>query len=376
MQYSIEDLVRLAKRENNTARPYLYVNPKQGKHIPTDPQETLAMCAALANKVNETYPNDALYVIGFAETATGIASGISRFLKNVVFYQNTTREYKEGEKYLYFTESHSHAQDQMLRSAGIEDYVCEIDRILLIDDEVTTGRTICKLIDAIKNNYQVENVKYSIVSVLNSMTPDRIAELEKADIDCIYLTSIPYEYGKEDIIRIPVDNSLHHVTESNMPLNLKEICFECDSNPRGIVSFSEYQMDNMKFAELVINRFKGKHYNRMLVLGTEEFMYPTICVGEALELSGIADQVRIHSTTRSPIVAYDSVNYPLKQRYQLRSFYDVERTTYLYNLEAYDGVLILTDGFNYKQGLSDLCDYLSQLGNKTIFLGRWKYKEA
>ena len=77
MRYSIDNLVRLAKRDNNTIRPYLYVNPLQGKHIPTKPEDAMGMCHALAEIVNVAYPNDKLYVIGFAETATGIASAIS-----------------------------------------------------------------------------------------------------------------------------------------------------------------------------------------------------------------------------------------------------------------------------------------------------------
>lgn len=329
MQYSIEDLVRLAKRENNIVRPYLYVNPKQGKHIPSDPQEALDMCEYLANKVNEAYPNDAFYVIGFAETATGIASGVSSFLRNVRFYQNTTREHRQGEKYLYFTESHSHAQNQMLGSAGIKDCINEVDRVLLIDDEVTTGRTICKLIDVIRDNYQTGNIKFSIISILNSMTPERIDELKKADIDCIFVTSIPFEYRKEKIINTPVDDSFHHLEEADYSSISEEMYFECSSNPRRIIDFSDYQKDNIRFAQIVNHKLKGTHYNRMLVLGTEEFMYPTICVRELIERSGIADKVRIHSTTRSPIVASDSADYPLKQRYQLRSFYDVERATYI-----------------------------------------------
>ena len=57
-----------------------------------------------------------LFVIGFAETATGIAAGVCHYLDNVVYYQNTTREQADNEEYLYFTESHSHATDQMLRT--------------------------------------------------------------------------------------------------------------------------------------------------------------------------------------------------------------------------------------------------------------------
>ncbi len=376
MQYSIEDLVRLAKRDNNSIRPYLYVNPRQGKHIPSDPKETMEMCEALATKVNDAYPNDVLYVIGFAETATGIASAVSYYLKNIKYYQNTTREYREQEKYLYFTESHSHAKDQVLRSSGINDCMEHVDRILLIDDEVTTGSTICKLIDAIRRNYVAEKIQFSIVSILNSMTSNRINELRVAGIDCIFLASIPFEYKKEEILDVPIKQEYHHIAENRFITLADEISYDCAYNPRSVISFSDYQKGNQLFAEQVKEKLRDKHYDKLLIVGTEEFMYATMCIGRLLENSDVADKVRIHSTTRSPIVAYNSVDYPLKQRYQIRSFYDPDRTTYIYNLEIYDAVLILTDAVDYKQGLTDLCGVLSEVGNREILLGRWKYQEV
>ena len=39
MKYVESDLVRIAKRENNTKRNYLVVNPLQGKHIPVQPSK-------------------------------------------------------------------------------------------------------------------------------------------------------------------------------------------------------------------------------------------------------------------------------------------------------------------------------------------------
>ena len=44
LQYSAERLILLAKRENNNIRPYLYVNPLQGKHIPAEPAGIAGMC--------------------------------------------------------------------------------------------------------------------------------------------------------------------------------------------------------------------------------------------------------------------------------------------------------------------------------------------
>ena len=376
MQYAVDDLVRLARRDNNIIRPYLYVNPRQGKHIPSDPKDVMELCEALAEKVNQAYPDDLLYVIGFAETATGVASAISSYLKNIIAYQNTTREYREDENYIYFTESHSHAKDQMLRSSGLEEIIRRVDRIIFIDDEVTTGSTICKLIDVIKKNYGADTVRFSIVSVLNSMTPERLGDMKEAGIDCIYLASIPFEYKKEKIMDVPVREKYHHVAKQHSVKVADEIEYDCDFDPRSVVKFSDYQKETILFSEQVKERMRNKHYGKLLILGTEEFMYATLCVGKALEDSGVADTVRVHSTTRSPIVASDNSDYPLKQRYQISSFYEPDRTTYIYNLDSYDAVMILTDADEYQQGLGDLCSVLSDLGNHQIFFGKWKYREA
>lgn len=41
MEYTEKDLVKIAKRENNTKRNYLVVDPLQGKHIPVVPSKAL-----------------------------------------------------------------------------------------------------------------------------------------------------------------------------------------------------------------------------------------------------------------------------------------------------------------------------------------------
>ena len=166
MQYSVDNLVRLAKRANNTIRPYLYVNPLQGKHIPTRPDDVMSMCRELAQTVNTAYPDERLYVIGFAETATGIAAAISHFLNNVIYYQNTTREYQKDEDYIFFTESHSHATDQTLRAGKVGECLRAIDRIVFIDDEITTGNTIYKLIKAIKDRYSLADLNRFLGAVV------------------------------------------------------------------------------------------------------------------------------------------------------------------------------------------------------------------
>ncbi len=375
MQYSVDDLVRTARRDNNSKRPYLYVNPIQGKHIPTAPECTLRMCKALADIINDKYGSDRLYVIGFAETATGIAAGICSYLNNAVYYQNTTREYREGEEYLYFTESHSHATEQMLRSYGIDKCIGNIDRIVFIDDEVTTGSTICKLIDVIRGKYGACDIGYGIASILNSMTDERMNELKEDGIECLFISQIPHEYKKDSIMGIPFDKERHIIVQSGSEEDFTEIIFKGRSDPRNIIMFSDYERDVTGYANEIIDFFRHEHFENVLVLGTEEFMYPTLVVGHMLIESGTAGNVKIHSTTRSPVVASGIADYPLYCRYQMRSMYDEGRTTFIYNLKRYDKVIILTDTQKYTCGLQDLCNALKIVGNKDITVAGWIYKE-
>ena len=373
MQYNSDRLVLLAKRENNSIRPYLFVNPMQGKHIPTDPEVAIGMCHALAEKINAAYPDDQLYVIGFAETATGIAACVTSFLNNAVYYQNTTRESK-GEDSILFSEVHSHAVNQLLRTNGIEQALKCVNRIIFIDDEVTTGNTICNLISMIKSRFQVDNIHFSIASVLNSMSEERLFELRQQEVDCIFLDRIPYEYKKDSIIDIRFDPGKHVLAICDKGFPVAESSYICAINPRNIVSFQAYMTAVREFAEKVQTLFLNEKgwLEKVLVLGTEEFMYPTFVVGEMIHQQGYAKEVKIHSTSRSPILASDQEGYPLFCRYQIRSLYDPERTTFVYNLVQYDRVIVLTDARIPAKGLDDLCNALSLAGNKNISVFGWQ----
>lgn len=373
MQYSVDDLVRLAKRDNNNIRPYLYVNPIQGKHIPTNPEDTMMMCRTLANMVNETYPSDRLFVIGFAETATGIAAGVCHYLDNVAFYQNTTREYMKNEEYLYFTESHSHATDQMLRTNGIGSCLEKVDRVIFIDDEVTTGNTICKLADILKEKYETKEVKFSIVSILNSMTNLRVNQLEDEGIECIFISDLPFEYKKDSIMDLAYEESRYTLCKSDKPVDIECVEFDTTVNVRNAVPFSDYEKETERFANEIENSIGYERYSDILVLGTEECMYSAIRLGEILNRDGAAEKVRVHATTRSPIIASGIKDYPLIHRYQLRSVYDKARDTYVYNLRKYDKVIIVTDTSVIAEGMSDLLAALRSVGNQNILVSRWHY---
>ena len=90
-EYSINDVLRIAKRHNNSKRSYLLVNPLQGKHLPISPTAALDMMKALSDKVASKYPDSKL-TIGFAETATAIGAVVAVSLAEDCVYIHTTRE--------------------------------------------------------------------------------------------------------------------------------------------------------------------------------------------------------------------------------------------------------------------------------------------
>ena len=89
--YKEEDLVRIAKRENNTKRKYLVVNRLQGKHIPVSPKNAFEMFDALAELVKEAYSGEQLLLVGFAETATAIGGGVGCKTGYLLYADHTGR---------------------------------------------------------------------------------------------------------------------------------------------------------------------------------------------------------------------------------------------------------------------------------------------
>ena len=159
--------VSIAKRENNKQRNYLVVNRLQAKHVPALPSETLEMFDSLAGIVRDKFQPDSLLLIGFAETATAIGSRLAVQLGGC--YMQTTRENIDNVEYLFFTESHSHASEQRLIKTDLDKIIGSISDIVFVEDEITTGNTIYKIVNIIRETYPEKQLRFSAVSLLNGM---------------------------------------------------------------------------------------------------------------------------------------------------------------------------------------------------------------
>ena len=88
-----DEIISVAKRDNNKKRKFLLVNKIQGKHIPVNPQKCLELFDSIYYKIENKFNGENIILIGFSETATAIGSRLA--VKLNCKYIQTTREYKD-----------------------------------------------------------------------------------------------------------------------------------------------------------------------------------------------------------------------------------------------------------------------------------------
>lgn len=349
------DFVRVCKREANTKRNYLVLNTLQCKHLPSSPSKALNMFDRLAESLPTFYSLEKILCVGFAETATAIGFEVACY--HSWDYIHTTRENEDCEFY-QFSEEHSHATEQKL---AFEDFG-KYERILFVEDEVTTGKTIFNIIEKLQGYYP--SMKYGVASILNGMSDENLEEYINRGIEVSYLEKIDnsqFSAVADNVIADGDKISIEPVSDVNT-VDYERVTTSL--NPRHITNAYDYNHAVEQIWENVRRMIDFKNVHRVCVVGTEEFMFPALVVGSYLENFGL--DVVSHSTTRSPIEVSSDAKYPLKVRYSLPSVYDTNRGTFIYNIAKYDLVLILTENKAQDEGLSCLVDLFRLQGNDNI----------
>lgn len=365
MDYIETDLVKVAKRENNTKRNYLVVNPLQGKHVPVSPAKALALFTSLADTLKGKYEGERLLLVGFAETATAIGAHVAVALGTK--YIQTTRETIPGVSYLFFSEEHSHATEQKLVKDDMDIAMGQTDRIIFVEDEVTTGNTILNIIGILQKEYR-KDLKFAVASILNGMTDRYRRAYEEKAIDIHYLVKTDQgAYGSVADSYVADGDFISISSEPHSDISVLEIAGRM--NARRIVDAREYEKACQALCETITDKIDLGKNKRILVIGTEEFMYPALFAGSKIE--GLGHEVKCHATTRSPIAVSKETDYPLHARYGLKSLYDPKRNTFLYDIGTYDKVIALTDADLLDEtGLNCLVNAL-RMKSQDITVVRW-----
>lgn len=338
--FVINDMVAICKRSNNPNRDYLFVNKYQAKHYPVKAHNTLQLFSELYQEIKRQIPSDKrILVVGFSETATGIAQAIMHMALenkdlNTVFYLQTTRESINTDiQNISFEEEHSHASKQKLYyRSDIPDY----DTVLFIEDEITTGNTIVNFIE--KFQKIKDSISFAAASILNWQNTKNRKIFQEKGIKRIYLVSgqmrdnTPLIELKETTLEKPrLTSDVHYHLSDNL-------------NPRTGLTKEEF----LAFQETALNRLTSQVSRKskketIAVIGTEENMWLPIRLAQELD-------AEVRSTTRSPISLSSEDNYLFHNGLALASAYETNRMTFLYDIEHhYDQIIIvyevMTDAF-------------------------------
>ncbi len=312
----LERLVDYSSRINKK-RGFFFVSKVLGKHIPSKPSLMKDIYKEMAELI-PTSKKKTLFV-GFAEAATALGQGVFEALNlEDSFYMHSSRFKTSHKVLLSFQEEHSHAPSHIFyapEDEALQDLLKNITRIILIDDEVTTGNTANNLIQAFQKVLpQVE--EYALVSILD-WTREKYPNFE---IYSLYKGNFSFEKNDKKF-------------SSNIKSEAKDIPSLESIIPYNFARYAtkKLEINVKKYVEL--NALKSK---KVLVLGTAEFMYPPYLLAQYLEDSGI--ETYFQATTRSPI----NIDGIITSKIAFKDNYFENIDNFLYNVidREYDKVII------------------------------------
>jgi hypothetical protein len=418
--YSLEldHLFQMAARVNKK-RGFLFVSKLLGKHIPVHASLSLASGAVLgclyeslilgnntAVPVDElqgafesTEQADRLYrrlmdkkirvdeptlFIGFAETATALGhSMFDAFEGNVAFLHTTREQIDYLESLINFEEEHSHAVSH--RCYADPEMFNRASRIVLVDDEMTTGNTSLNIIKELHDRFGHRDfVVASLLDWRSTADRERFTELE-SDLDirirCLSLlegtisvegSSVDeqgdappkreasnYTLHMQDLSRFfeHLEPSLKEAAETDLPY-LKHSGRFGLSGPQS----DALQRDIARAADYLVSQRTGK---RILCMGNGEFMYIPMKIASLM-----GEEVYYQSTTRSPIHATHREQYAVSSAYRFDSLDDPAVANFIYNVAPgmYDEAFIFLEREPDREKRKSFERALTLIGIPNVFL--------
>ncbi|WCK55582.1 phosphoribosyltransferase family protein [Aneurinibacillus sp. Ricciae_BoGa-3] len=389
----LDVMFSMAARKNKKRR-FLFVSQILGKHIPVDPMIPITggrllaarfmqeICGkddietdALVQKLlhPKTRNTDAdfidppafelaqqMLVIGFAETATALGAAFFDSFAGQARYIHTTRErIKDFQPQISFEEEHSHATSHRCYPIDPK-FLAGSDPVVLVDDEITTGKTALNIIEELHAHYP--RSEYMVVSLLDWRSEAdraRFSAMERrlgVRIRCISLISGKIEVQEnttEDvsdslILDGPIPYScLSSGIKENSTLDAYNLSFSnrlslVSTNAAGTEKSVPYVQATGRFgltsqlskttareiAHAAAFLKKTRSGGRTLCMGTGEFMYLPMQIAAQM-----GEDVFYQSTTRSPIYPAYRQDYAVRTAYCYPNPEDPAVLHYFYNVE-------------------------------------------
>ena len=312
----------------NPKRAFLFVSKVLGRHIPVRPSIMNASFHSLAAQIPEDLPGPVL-VIGMAETAVGLGAGVHRAFSATrpdTVYMVSTRHPTGNELFARFEEEHSHASAHLIHlpvDPDVREMMLNARSLVLVDDEASTGKTFINLHRALVDAglTQVERV---VTCVLTDWSGDAVRKTIGDSAHQVSLLQGSYTFHEDAEAPLPEMPAVGTIEPGEWPLTA-----ESDWGRHGIrVVEDTLALDlNVKAGE------------RVLVVGTSEFVWRPFLLAERLERAG-AD-VHFSSTSRSPIALGHVIGHVLS----FADNYGLGIPNFLYNVSPgqFDRVLICSE---------------------------------
>lgn len=348
-------LVGLALRRN-PKRAHLLVSRVLGKHIPTDPRQVRDAGLQLGGMVQAALADEKPVVLGFAETATALGHCVAEGLGGVRYLHSTRRDGTGVVPFGGFVEEHSHATEHLMlpRDPG---WLLDGSPLVLVDDELSTGRTALNTIMALHRIAPRE--RYVVAALVDVRPPDSPlqagVEALGARLDVVALARgevhlPPDILDRAAAIRADLrDDAKRRADRRGRSgrVGLRELGWPASLPVGGRHGFGpddHIALDGMlpSLATDLVRHTGIERGERVLVLGTEELMQLPLRLAQTMADAG--HDVRFSTTTRSPAVVADDPGYALRSGITFRSPEDGgERFAYNVHQEKWDHVLVVVD---------------------------------
>lgn len=396
-----EELFELVIRKNKK-RSFLFASTVLGKYIAVHPYRSMLVNMILAEvfkeqveqiepKVNsehrmkdlldafrtiptkETFRslknercelNKKTLFIGFAETATALGHGVFSQFKGNCAYLHTTRIPIVSEMpTLFFEEEHSHAVSHTCYVRELET-LDDFERIVLVDDEITTGKTALNLIRKLTSQTHIKEfvvmslldwrsgedhilyerleeelgIRIQCISLLKGiLTVEMLKEMEaiklnNEKIEWLEEKADEIHNGREnqiwDEIFIPIDESITLEVKGQDQVRRKLEFMKKATGRFGLTAEENTIFEERAFA-MGSKLGKYRKYESCLCLGTEEFIYLPCLIA-----STMGENIEFECSARSPIITIDEMGYALKDAICFENPEDRALLSYIYNLQG------------------------------------------
>lgn len=417
--FALTDLFKMAARINKK-RQFLFVSTVLGKHLAVRPQvplltgTLLAMMyhkhltgqkvaassavvkalkegAGLSEVQNSTegsleLAQETLFV-GFAETATALGHAVFNAYDSNAMYIHTTREVlPDFEPFVTFEEEHSHATSHRIYTEEPE-VLLQAKRIVLIDDEITTGNTVINIIQTLRRKFPLVK-QYAVLSILDWRSEQQqkiFQQLEEQwGISIVFISIMCGHFNcsgipsltstQPNILTQPTNNlTLWPIQESidrKFYRSIAENKF-VNSQPYLVATgrfmlTSKQHFQQKKMLQTIAKQLqKLRTHGPALVIGTGEFMYVPMQIA-----SYLGNDVYFQSTTRSPIYCTDDLGYTITEKIAFESPENNGVDNYLYNIQSqsYTELFFMVERIASKEVVARVVNELQILSNAKVYV--------